>query len=66
MVTVLPLSESAEDVTICEGESHFAGGAEQTESGVYFDTFKNSAGCDSTVTTNLTVELEGFITVLER
>ena len=33
-----------------------AGGAEQTETGVYTDILFNAAGCDSTVTTNLTVE----------
>ncbi len=56
-LTVLPPSASSIDVTICAGESYFAGGADQTESGVYSDTYTNTAGCDSTVTTNLTVEV---------
>ncbi len=56
-LTILPVSESSTDVTICDGESYFAGGAQQTTSGVYVDTYVNAAGCDSTVTTNLTVEI---------
>ena len=56
-LTVNPESESSVDVTICEGESYFAGGEEQTTSGIYYDTFTNTHGCDSVVTTNLTVEV---------
>ncbi|MFH0757293.1 MAG: T9SS type A sorting domain-containing protein [Bacteroidota bacterium] len=56
-VTVLPVSESTVDITICYGESYYAGGTQQTASGVYYDTYVNFAGCDSTVTTNLTVEV---------
>ena len=55
-LTVNQPTGSTVDVTICEGESYMAGGALQTESGTYFDTLENSAGCDSIVTTNLTVE----------
>jgi gliding motility-associated-like protein len=43
------------DVTICSGETHAAGGAIQTTSGVYTDTLQNAAGCDSLVITRLTV-----------
>jgi gliding motility-associated-like protein len=43
------------DVSICEGSSYFAGGAFQTQSGTYLDIFPGSNGCDSVVTTNLTV-----------
>lgn len=42
-------------INICEGESFFAGGANQTTSGVYTDTLKTTQGCDSIVTTHLTV-----------
>ncbi|MEL6637139.1 MAG: gliding motility-associated C-terminal domain-containing protein, partial [Bacteroidota bacterium] len=42
-------------VAICAGDSHLAGGAEQTESGTYFDVYQTVAGCDSTIRTILTV-----------
>ena len=47
--------------TICNGESIFLGGAEQTESGEYEDIFTSfNTGCDSIVVTTLTVESCGF------
>jgi len=42
-------------VCINVGESYFAGGALQTTSGAYQDTFPSSNSCDSIVTTNLNV-----------
>lgn len=42
-------------VDICDGDSAFAGGAFQTQTGIYTDSLLNSQGCDSIVTTNLTV-----------
>ena len=53
------------DVTICEGESYFAGGANQTTSGVYSDSTPMSNGCQSVTTTNLTVIPSGTSTVNE-
>lgn len=44
------------NVSICEGQSWYAGGANQTVSGIYKDTLVTSAGCDSIVTTMLTVK----------
>ena len=41
--------------TICQGQSYFAGGANQTISGIYKDTLQTSLGCDSIVTTNLLI-----------
>lgn len=41
--------------TICQGDSYFAEGANQTVSGTYYDTLTNSCGEDSIITTNLTV-----------
>ncbi len=38
---------------ICEGDSIFAGGSFQTESGVYTEQFVTVSGCDSVVTTEL-------------
>jgi hypothetical protein len=42
-------------ISICEGETYFAGGASQKISGIYRDTFSSKLGCDSTVITSLTV-----------
>jgi hypothetical protein len=41
--------------TICQGQSYFAQGANQTTSGTYYDTLVNSCGQDSVITTTLTV-----------
>lgn len=41
--------------SICQGQSYFAGGANQTTTGIYKDTLLTSLGCDSIITTNLTV-----------
>ncbi len=43
------------DATICEGESYFAGGANQTTSGIYSDNTPLPNGCLSVTTTTLTV-----------
>ena len=40
---------------ICQGEFYTAGGIPQTKSGIYYDTLKTAAGCDSVVVTYLTV-----------
>ena len=42
-------------VNICQGTFYVAGGAPQTKSGIYYDTLKTTAGCDSVVITYLTV-----------
>jgi gliding motility-associated-like protein len=41
--------------SICQGDSLFAGGNYQTTSGSYTDYFTSVSGCDSIVTTSLTV-----------
>lgn len=43
------------NMSICDGESAFLQGANQTTSGTYVDTYTSIYGCDSLVTTNLTV-----------
>ena len=53
------------DVTICEGESYFAGGANQTTTGIYSDSAPLANGCQSVTTTNLTVIPSGTSTVNE-
>lgn len=52
----VPSFNTSANVSICEGESYFAGGAQQTVSGTYIDTLTSAGGCDSIVTTVLTVE----------
>lgn len=47
---------ASRNLTICEGDSVFAGGAQQGTSGVFRDTFTSLGGCDSVLTTNLTVQ----------
>lgn len=42
-------------IQICQGASWFAGGRLQTKTGVYIDTLKTASGCDSILTTLLTV-----------
>lgn len=51
---VLPTYTST-SITICNGESYFAGGAWQTAAGSYQDTIQSVLGCDSIVTTQLQV-----------
>jgi gliding motility-associated-like protein len=44
------------DTAICFGQTYFAGGAFQSESGTYTDTLSVSAGCDSIKITHLTIK----------
>jgi gliding motility-associated-like protein len=52
---VIPPIFTVIDTAICEGESYMAGGQLQTTSGTYIDSLFSAIGCDSIVTTNLTV-----------
>lgn len=52
---VKPKRYTLSNVSICQGQSYPAGGANQTSSGIYKDTLTSLTGCDSIVTTNLTV-----------
>ncbi len=45
--------------SICNGDSLFVGGAYQTTPGVYQHVFIAGNGCDSTVTTTLTLKTQG-------
>ena len=46
---------STDQVSVCQGDSVFVGGAWQTTPGVYIDIYQAASGCDSTVSTTLTV-----------
>lgn len=48
---ILEIEENEVNVQICEGDTYFAGGMEQSESGTYIDTLQSIASCDSIVTT---------------
>ena len=50
----VPVTNSI-NVEICDGETIFLEGADQSEAGTYTDLFITSAGCDSTVITTLTI-----------
>ena len=55
-LTVIPNSSSSKSLSICNGASYTPpGGSAQTTTGVYITHISNTAGCDSTITTNLTV-----------
>lgn len=55
LVIVNPVQATTLNPAICQGDVYFAGGSNQSTSGVYYDTLTTFLGCDSTVTTNLTV-----------
>ncbi|MCK6640308.1 MAG: T9SS type A sorting domain-containing protein [Bacteroidia bacterium] len=54
-LTVTLPDSSAQAVTVCNGGSYSIGANTYTASGVYADTLTNINGCDSVVTTTLTV-----------
>ncbi len=55
-LTVNPNTNSTQSVSICDGVTHILpDGASATTAGTYVSHISNAAGCDSTITTNLTV-----------
>ena len=48
-------ASSTQNLTICQGQSITVGTSTYTTSGTYTDNFATASGCDSTVTTTLTV-----------
>ncbi len=57
-ITTLSVGNLYNDSTtlsICQGQSAFVGGAFQTVAGNYYDTLQTVLGCDSVITTNLTI-----------
>ena len=54
-LTVLPVSGSSFDVSICPGDSYVYNGQSLTAAGAYEFTLDGANGCDSTVVVNLTV-----------
>jgi hypothetical protein len=57
--TILSINLSITDsiyANICQGDSLFLGGAYQTANGSYNDVYSTNSGCDSIVTTTLTID----------
>lgn len=54
-IVFYPIYNLPDSVSICAGDSYFAGGAQQTTAGIYVDNFTTVNGCDSVVTTTLTI-----------
>ena len=57
-ITNLTINQSVtitQSVTLCDGDSITIGGNTYSSSGTYVDVFAGSNGCDSIITTNLTV-----------
>ncbi|HLP11186.1 MAG TPA: T9SS type A sorting domain-containing protein, partial [Flavobacteriales bacterium] len=54
-LTVLPALSSSQNVSICSGDTYTIGSSTYNVDGTYVDTLTSSNGCDSVVTTNLTV-----------
>jgi hypothetical protein len=54
-LTVNQTYEITENVSICEGDDYYVEGRYQSESGTYYDTLSTIYGCDSLMTTELTV-----------
>ena len=52
---ILEVYELNNDQEVCEGDSYEIGSSSYTSTGIYFDTFTSSNGCDSTIVTNLVV-----------
>ena len=55
VLTVSPIINTNQSLELCVGDSIFLANAFQTSSGVYVDTLQTNMGCDSTLTTVLTV-----------
>ncbi|MBI4947449.1 MAG: C10 family peptidase [Bacteroidetes bacterium] len=54
-LTVLPANTFTQSLTVCAGQSVTVGTNTYTATGTYTDVLATSAGCDSIVSTNLTV-----------
>ena len=55
-LTLRPLSFATQNIILCSPESYSIGGHTYSVSGIYYDTFMSSLGCDSILTTNLTIK----------
>lgn len=54
-LTFNPAYNRTDNITLCQGDTYFAGGALQSMGGTYYDSLNTVNGCDSIIQTNLTV-----------
>lgn len=54
-LTVMPTPIVNQSYAICTGDSLLLGGAWQSTNGIYVDTLTSSAGCDSIISSTLTI-----------
>ena len=67
VLTVLPTFFNPVQISICDGDSFYAGSAYQTSSGIYYDTLVSHTGCDSLAEIYLSVhphQLTSLYTVI--
>ncbi len=57
-VSQLPPVTGTTDTLLCYGQTYFAGGAWQTQAGIYYDTIQTIKGCDSVHISNLSYKPE--------
>jgi gliding motility-associated-like protein len=62
-VVFKPNTYTTVDTSICSGETYFAGGKVQTESGTFTDTLAAVNGCENILTTNLIVKPSFSLTI---
>ncbi|NOQ71592.1 MAG: T9SS type A sorting domain-containing protein [Crocinitomix sp.] len=60
-LSVAPVITSSETVDLCFGETYEIGGSVYDESGTYLDTLMSDIGCDSLVTTELTIAADNLV-----
>jgi hypothetical protein len=61
---VTPVSVTSQTINLCEGETFSIGNQTFDQSGIYETSFTTQAGCDSLVTTNLTIDTVNAAIVL--
>ena len=56
LLSIIPLQENTNMVSICEGNSYFEGTSEYLTAGTYTDVYTSVNGCDSTIITVLSID----------
>jgi hypothetical protein len=54
-LTILPLNTHSQSINVCFGENYSIGNNTYSSNGTYIDTLVSTIGCDSIVTTQLTI-----------
>ncbi len=54
-ITILPVQTVESNVSLCPGQSHTVGESTYTGQGTFTDVLTSSFGCDSIITTNITI-----------